>query len=345
MIPDIINYFLTGYPVCEYTLMSFTQLVDQVKKEIIDQILDKYSIPGRIFPEMCFPGTILADVKDDLSKLHGIKKIKVINVASHDTASAFTSIPFIKQGKNCAAIVLGSWCVLGTEVYEPITSDEAFINGFANQGGVENVLHFRKDFPGFIVADELRKNIIDSDNKVLSWDEIFNLVEKCPPFKFFIDINDPVFSTPDRDIKITFLKYFKGSGQGLPENHQQIFRCIFESMVFSFRSAFDMLQNITGVNIDYMYVIGGGSRNRIINQWTSNILKIPVLAGIQEATSIGNMLVQLKALKDIGSIRNEIQIVNESFKLLEFYPESMDYYEEAYRKYLNTVKKADKIKI
>jgi len=342
MIPDIINFFLTGYPVCEYTLMSFTQLVDQRKKEIIDYILNKYSIPKRVFPKMNFSGNILGNLKDDLSKMYGGRKIKVTTVAEHDTASAFTTIPFKERGKNCASIILGSWCVLGIEVNEPILTDEAFINGFANQGGVEGVIHFRKDFPGFIIADELRKSILNERCLDLSWDNIFMLVEKASPFEFFIDICDPIFSAPGKDMKSVFLNYFKESDQGLPENEQQIFRCIFEGMIFSFRSAMDVLQKIIGKKIDLIYIIGGGSRNKIINQWTANILKIPVWAEIQEATSIGNMLVQMKALKDLESVINERHIVNESFKFLEFYPENITEYEEAYNKYLSVIKRKEK---
>lgn len=333
MIPDIINYFLSGEISLEYTLMSFTQTMDQSRRNLSDYILKKFSIPKKIFSEIVYPGTIVGTLSDTLCEYLGIATLKVTSVVSHDTASAFTAIPFSTLKENIAAISIGTWCVVGIEINEPITTAEAFESGFANQGGVEGALHLRNDIPGLMVAERLRNKIILETQKSISWPEIISMAASAKPFSGFINIRNPIFGKLDSDIRKIFHDYFKLTRQNLLQDDSAVFRCIFESLAFSFKYCLEYLQIITMKKIDKIYSIGGGSRNKLINQWTANVSRIPVLSGIHEAASLGNMLSQMKALGDIKSIKMENCIILKSIELNEYYPENEKEFEKAYGSY------------
>ena len=343
MIPDIINYFLSGVPVLEYTLMSFTQIVNQGKRELSDYILKKYSIPKKIFTEIINPGTIIGTLNDYLCGYLEMKPLKIVAVASHDTASAFTSVPFSTGKENIASISMGTWCVVGTEIDEPIISDEAFLEGFANQGGVEEVLHFRKDMPGLMIAEQLRNKIIGEKQRNISWSEIISMSSRTKAFRGFINVSNPIFGKPGSDIRKIFNGYFNSTRQKPIEEDGEIFRCIFESLVFRFKHCLDLLQRMNGKKIDKTYTIGGGSRNEFLNQWTANASGIPVISGIYEGATLGNMLSQMKALGDLSSIRSESDIILRSMELKEYWPEDEKEFNKAYSSYLKILELEAKI--
>lgn len=343
MMPDIINYFLSGVPVLEYTLMSFTQTVDQSKRDLSDYILKKYSIPKKIFPEIASSGTIIGTLNDYLCEYLEVKPLKVTAVTGHDTASAFTAVPLSTGKENIAAISMGTWCVMAIEVNELITTDEAFKGGFANQGGVEGALHFRKDMPGLMIAEQLRNKIIGERQKNITWSEIISMSSCTKPFRGFINVSNPIFVKPGSDIRKIFNDYFNFTKQKPLQEDGGIFRCIFESLVFRFKYSLDFLQRINGKKINKIYTIGGGSRNELLNQWTANASGIPVISGIYEATSLGNMLSQMKALGDISSIRRENDIISRSMELKEYWPEDEKEFEKAYGDYLEILELEEKI--
>ena len=343
MIPDIINYFLSGVPVLEHTIMSFTQTIDQNKRKLSDYILKKYSIPEKIFPEIIDPGTEIGSLGDSLCESLGIEPLKIISVVSHDTASAFSAVPFGIDKENIAAISMGTWCVVGTEVSEPITTDEAFVNGFSNQGGAEGVYHLRNDMPGLMIAEQLMNKIIREKQKNISWPEIISIASSAKAFKGFINVSNPIFGKPDSDIREIFNNYFISTRQKPLQEDGELFRCIFESLVFRYKYSLDLLQRINKKKTDKIYTIGGGSRNELLNQWTANVLGVPVISGIYEAASLGNMLSQMKAIGDIGSIRRESDIVCRSMELKEYLPENEKEFKKAYSDYLEILELEKKI--
>jgi rhamnulokinase len=334
MIPDILNYFLTGIPSCEYTLMSFSQLVNQKERNISDYILNKFGIPKTIFPDIAEPGTKLGPIQKIVCNSGGFKPIEVIMAAQHDTSSAFTAVPLHDSSKNIVAISMGTWCCLGMEIKEPITTKDAFLNGFANQGGVGGVLHFRKDLPGFIIARECRKKMLTAEGKVLSWDEIFAMTDKAQELKCFIDINNPKFSQPSVNVKENIIEYFLATKQEIPESNGQLFRSIFESMVLNFRYNIEMLEKISSKRVDAVYLIGGGSRNDILYHSLANLLRIPVVIGIYDATAIGNLLVQMKSSGEISSIEEGRRCILSDVSIIEFQQKEASKWEEAYSRYL-----------
>ncbi|MBU4292956.1 MAG: hypothetical protein KJ770_02750 [Actinobacteria bacterium] len=338
MIPGIINYFLTGNVINEYTLMSFSQLINQKDKKISDYILKKFDIPGNIFPEIVYPGTEIGTIQKDVCSSIGIKPLKIIATAQHDTASAFTAVP-LSPYKNIAAISIGTWCCLGIATEIPIITDEAYDKSFANQAGVEGVNHFRKDFPGMMITEQYRKQIMRDMNKEISWKEIDYLVENAPKPDCFIDIVNPIFSNPTADMYNSILKFFKETGQQIPQTAGELFRCIYQSIALFFRSAIEELEKIIGKKIEFLYLVGGGSKNKLLCQWTANLLKIPVLFGIYEATSIGNILIQMKSSGEISSYEEGNLLIKDSFKLEECSPQETDKWEVMYENFLRVLKK------
>jgi sugar (pentulose or hexulose) kinase len=339
MIPDLLNYFLTGIIAAEYTVNGMSQLMDQGSRKWSYYIMDKIGIPKNIFPEIIQPGTLLGSANQTALNFINCPKFKVIAPVEHDTSSAFYSVPYLKNYKLCTIISIGSWSVLGIKINNQILTKEAFNYGFSNQAGPDGCFYFFKNMTGLWPAQECRKKIILKDGKEISWDEIDLMVEKAEMFKCFINIDNPLFGRIVEDMKKEILCYLKNTEQGTFESNGELFRCIFESIVLRFRYNIELLEIILNEKIDCIYLIGGGSKNKTICQFTANLLNIPVVSGIFDASSLGNIISQMVASREINTFKEGQELIKKSINLLEYYPEEAGKWEIYYKKYVNFIKK------
>jgi len=334
MIPDLFNYFLTGEKSNEFTNATTTLMFDQKNKKWSDKLLNMLSIPQKIFCEIIQPGNKIGKLLNSVSKELEIHPIEVIAPCSHDTASAVTGIPVADTSKDWAFISMGTWCVIGIETENIIIKEEIVGTGFFNEGCAEGLNLFVKDINGLWVIQQCRERWSKEKGKVISWDEIVKLSSKTRPFMSFINIDNRVFCEPQVDMPEEIKKYCKKTGQKIPEDIGEISRCVYASLALRFRYDLETLEKFIDKKIEFLHLVGGGSANKLLCQWTANATELPVIAGPEETTSVGNLIIQLKGTGEIKSLEEGRQISLLSSNVIGFEPKEEDIWGEAYDKYL-----------
>lgn len=328
MIPDIINYWLTGEKSCEYTIATTSQCFSVLTNDWAYDVLDLLNIPRRLFPPVTRPGMVLGHCV-----CGRYKTTKVIATASHDTAAAISAIPFEKKA---IYISLGTWALVGIEIEKPILTREARIMGFTNEGGTAG-LNFHANKPGLWLVEECNKEWR------LSHEQIVELACAAPEFVAFFDPEDPLLFEPGDMVNklLQCLRLIK-TKEGISKDVGMLARCIFENLAFCYQHAIQKLEYLTKTTYDTIHIVGGGARNQLLCQFIADVTGKTIVVGPYEATSIGNALVQLIGLEEIGNIAEGREIVSRSFsseiKTLE--PKNTEIWEKAYRKWVNIVEKS-----
>jgi len=332
--PDIFNYFLTGRVYNEYTRITTTIMYNQKEGRWEDRIFDKLDLPRDIFPEIIKPGEGIDNISNNVCSELEIKTIPVIAPAAHDTPSAVAGIPVVSKNKNWAFISMGTWCIIGKETESPIINGQALSAGFSNEGGVEGLNLFVKNITGLWIIQQCREKWIKDSSRPISWDEIVKLSTTAEPFKSFINVDDPIFTQPQVDMPEAISKYCKEKGQGIPESIGEISRCIYESLAMKFKYDLNKLEKLTGKKIELLHLVGGGTQNKLLCQWTADAAGIQVVAGPTETTSVGNLLMQLKASGEIKTLDEGRKISLASSKVISYEPKDRDRWSEEYSRYL-----------
>ncbi len=331
--PDALNYLFTGIRKNEYTIASTSQLLKPGKPEWEYQLFKAAGIPDNLAGEILLPGTVLGNVLAEIDEQTGCGNIPCVAVASHDTASAVVSVP--AGGENWAFLSSGTWSLLGIESQTPIVSEKTLEMNFTNEGGADLTTRFLKNIMGMWLIQEC-KRIWDRE-KVFSWEEIVNMSNAAEPFKCFINPDSREFLNPGNMPEAIRL-YCRKTNQPVPVTKGEIARCIYDSLVLKYKHTIKQIEDITGRKIEKLHVIGGGAKNAMLNQLTADATGIPVFSGPIEATAIGNVLMQAKALGVINSLAELREVVRNSFEVIQFYPVQNSGWEEAYEKMKNLLK-------
>ena len=320
--PDALSYLFCGVKKNEFSIASTSQMLKPGQLAYEETIFQRLGIDQRIMQDIVLPGTVLGMIKPEIQKETGSNPIPVVAVASHDTASAIASVP--AQGKNWAYISSGTWSLMGLESDQPLISKEILDLNFTNEGGVEGTTRFLKNIMGMWLLQECRR--IWSKEINYSWNEMVELSILAQPFKCLIDPDDPIFLNPGsmpEAIRTFCLK----SGQATPESHGEYIRCIFESLALKYRVTLDSILSVSNQKIGKIHLIGGGANNELLCQYSANAIGLPVIAGPTEATAIGNILLQAKALKVVDSLQEIRLMVENSFETKVFLPEDAEHWE------------------
>ncbi|MFX0177195.1 MAG: rhamnulokinase family protein, partial [Candidatus Hodarchaeota archaeon] len=340
MIPDYFNYLLSGIKCSEYSIATTTQLFNPIKDSWDYDLIEKLGLKKELFCKIVKPGTILGPVQDDLVKELGISSsVRIIAPLCHDTGSAITAIPVdmekMKQ-KEWAYISSGTWSLLGVELNKPLINDKAMRYNYTNEGGFNKTSRFLKNLTGLWLIQEC-KRIWNIEDPELNWEDLEKFAEKAVPFEFFINPDDPCFLNPSNMVQ-EIKNYCKKHNQEVPNSIGEITRTIYESIAFNYKRALNSLEDILENKIELIHIIGGGSLNNILNQFTANALNIPVIAGPSEATAIGNILIQALALGEIEDIKELRTIVRNSFHLKEYIAVEVSNWEGAYKNFIEDTK-------
>ena len=307
-IPDLLNYWLTGATVCEFTNATTTQLFNPRTGMWATDLIDALGLPPRIFPEVVPPGT----------RLGTYEGIPVIAPATHDTGSAVAAAP--TQTAQYAYISSGTWSLVGLEVPEPIINAAALAANVTNEGGVYGTYRLLKNVMGLWIIQQCRATW-QARGQAYSYAELTQLAGEAPPLRSFIDPNDPRFLPPG-DLPHEVQAWCAEHGQPVPETPGAIIRCVLESLALAYRAVLETLQALSGRTVDVIHILGGGTQNELLCQMTANASGIPVLAGPIEATVIGNALVQLIALGELSNIAEGRQIVARMGGLKRYEPQN-----------------------
>ena len=328
--PDALAYMLTGEKVCEYTISSTSQILDPRTKDFDKELLEAAGVDASVFSKPVFPGTVVGTLTDALAQYSRLGKVNVVSVAGHDTASAVAAVPALDE--NFAYLSSGTWSLMGIESKEPVITPETYELNYTNEGGVEGTTRFLKNICGMWILEQCRKEWTLS-GKDYSYPEIVEMAMSATPFKSFIQPDDPSFANPPSMLE-AIDAFCERTGQEKPENDAQVIRLIFESLALRYRQVLEDLDRIATHPIERLHIIGGGSKNRLLNQLTANAIGRKVIAGPSEATAIGNVMIQAMAAGVVSSLQEMRSIIHASVETEEFAPELVAEWEEAYQKFV-----------
>ncbi|MDR0620091.1 MAG: rhamnulokinase [Bacteroidales bacterium] len=315
-IPDALSYLLTGKKICEYSIASTSQFVNAKTKKIEKRFFESIGINTSIVPDIVPSGTIIGTLLPALAQECGVGQVPVIAVAGHDTGSAVAAIP--AESKNFAYLSSGTWSLMGIEVSEPIITDESFELNFTNEGGIDNTIRFLKNITGMWLLEQCRKEW-EAKGKTYGYSEIVDLCAMGANFKSIIDPDHTSFANP-QSMTQAIVDYCRNSGQHAPQTEAEFIYCIFNSLSNKYKIVLENLRKVAPFPIEKLHIIGGGSKNNLLNQMTANAIGFPVVAGPGEATAIGNIMVQAKALNVVDSLDRMREIIRNSVEIAEFLP-------------------------
>ncbi len=327
--PDLFNFWLSGRKSSERTIASTTQLLDPISGDWSIELMQKLGIPTHLFGEIVPSGTNLGEVRPLISEETGCRRTIVIAPGGHDTASAVVAVPL--ETPDALWLSSGTWSIIGVELNQPIITRAGMQAGMTNEGGVNNTFRFCTNIVALWLAQECRRKW-HSEGKEYTYDDITKLAEQAQPFASLIHTGDARFLSPG-DMPARIQAYCREKGQRVPETHAAILRCIFESLALEYRAVVESIEGMVGRKLPVIHAVGGGSRNRLLNQFTANATHRTVIAGPTEATATGNLLMQLIALGELASLQEARALVRRSSELQIYHPQSPSAWDEAYEKY------------
>lgn len=330
MIPDLLRYFLTGMLRSEFTNASTTQLLNPISRKWDPDLLDKLDIPSHIFLDPTEPGTVVGPLRKEVMEELGVDEVPVIAVAEHDTASAVAAVPSLTD--DFAYLSCGTWSLLGTEVREPVLTDEALAMNFTNEGGVSGTYRLLKNIMGLWLLQEC-KRVWEKEGNHWSYPELVQMAEQAPAFRSLIDPDDLAFLNPAH-MPRAIAEYCSRTEQPVPETPGAFVRCILESLALKYRYIFAKTEQVSGKSFSGLHMVGGGINNKLLCQWTANALKKPVWAGPTEGSAIGNVVVQYMALGEIEDIREARKLIRDSFDIQTYQPQQQEDWDKAYQLFL-----------
>jgi rhamnulokinase len=318
LVPDLMNYWLTGEKACEFTNATTTQLYDLEAEDWAEDLLQEMSLPVDLFPKIVPPATELGPLLPEVTKEVGLDmQLPVVAVASHDTASAVVAVP--TESNDFAYISSGTWSLVGVETPQPVVTPEAMEANFTNEGGFGGRTRFLKNVMGLWLLQECQRIWVE-EGQDYSYEELAQLAEDAPAFGPLVDPDHHEFLPPG-DMPSRIRRFCEATGQEVPEVPGQFARCIFESLALKYRLAVEQAGEITGQKVETIHIVGGGSQNSLLCQLTADATRLPVLAGPVEATALGNVMVQAYSRGYVGSLEEIRAVVRRSTELSRYEPE------------------------
>ena len=317
--PDLIACLLTGVKATEYTIASTSQMIDPSTRSWDRALLEKLGLPTGLLTEIQPAGTVRGLLKEEIARETGLPQVPVIAVASHDTASAVAAVP-AEKGSRFAYISSGTWSLLGAELKSPLCREEVMQANYTNEGGLCGTTRLLKNIMGLWIIQEC-KRAWDREGAEIGFGEIVKLAEAAPAFKAVIDVDDPCFMAPG-GMPERIQDYCRRTNQPVPETRGEIARVVYEGLALKYRWAIERLEkDLLGHQIDVLHIVGGGSKNEMLNRFTAQAIGRKVVAGPSEGTVIGNLLVQAMALGAIDSLDALREVVARSFENKTYLPE------------------------
>lgn len=310
MIPDYLNYILTGKAANEYTNASSTALVNAKNKTWDMELIRKLGFKESLFGKLMLAGETLGGFSDEIRKIVGFN-CNVVLPATHDTGSAFLSIP--AKNDNSVYISSGTWSLIGVENKEPITSKESMEANFTNEGGYNYRYRYLKNIMGLWMIQSIKKELNDE----YSFAELEQMAKDCAHYSCIVDVSDDRFLAPKSMISEVKAACMELSGSQ-PETIGEIMQCVYLSLSRSYKNAIDELSRLTGKSYTAVNIVGGGSKDRYLNMLTARETGLPVYAGPTEGTALGNLMVQMIASGEFADLNQAREAVRNSFDIKEY---------------------------
>lgn len=331
-VPDALMYMLTGEAVCEYTILSTSQMLDPRTKKIDPELIDVIGLKESQFGRYVNPSDTVGTLTPEVQKMTGIGAVPVVAVAGHDTGAAVAAVPAANE--KFAYLSCGTWSLLGIETKDAIISDKSFEYNFTNEGGIEGTTRFLKNICGMWLLERCRKEWTDAPADV---NQINKDAMEAPAFQSFIFPDAPEFANPSSMVE-AIKTYCEKTGQHVPQDYKEMARCIFESLAMRYRQVLGYLNDMAPFAIEKLHVIGGGSRNTYLMQMAANSTGLEVVTGPVEGTAIGNIMLQAKAAGLVSDMFEMRKIIANSIELNAYQPQDCEAWDEAYERYKKVIK-------
>jgi rhamnulokinase len=333
LIPDLLHYWFCGATTTEFTNATTTQCFDPHDGAWAADLLERIDVPTRLLPDVVQPGTRLAPLGAPVAEETRLGSAEVVAVATHDTGSAVAAVPFRQPGS--VFISAGTWSLVGLEVQAPVITDAAFAANLTNEGGVDGTFRLLRNVTGLWLIHECRR-VWAEEGQEHSFDRLVALAKDAPPLQSFIDPNDTTFGDPG-DMPARVRAFCAHTGQPEPVDPGSVVRCILESLALKHAQTIDLLASVSGETPKEIHVVGGGARNELLCRWTADATGLPVLAGPEEATVLGNMLVQVMALGEIASLAEGRELIRASVAPTAYEPQETSKWQEAKERFAGAV--------
>jgi rhamnulokinase len=329
-VPSLFYFYLGGCRCVDSTFASVTQLMDAKKGRWSREMLKALSIPKKIMPEIVAPGKKIGRLQPGLARHCGLNEVDLISVGSHDTASAFAAAP-VRDPKKALIISSGTWSLVGKLIRKPVTSIEAMSAGLSNEGGIGNT-RFLKNCMGTWIVQELLRVWEIADGRRMSWQEVDTIAPAAEPFTAFIDPDDPRFYNP-ANMEQAVVGFVAESAQPELRDRGAILRCVYESLALKYRNVNENINAVIATPTEVVHIVGGGSNNALLNQFTADSIGVSVLAGPKEATAVGNIMVQAIGAGVIADLKRAMPYIKSAFSIKRYDPQNCAVWEEAYQRF------------
>ena len=328
--PDLFHYWLTGVKAVEYTNASTTQLLDCHPRGWAGDLIARLGLPSHFLGELVAPGTLLGQLRADVLADTGIRgPVPVIAPGTHDTASAVAAIPGLDS--RSAYISSGTWSLVGIETPGPIVSEAALALNITNEGGVAGSIRLLKNVGGLWLMQESQRQW-QREGRTYDLDTLLRQAERAAPFRSLIDPDAPELLPPG-DMPARIRALCQRGGQPAPESIGQVVRCCLESLALRYRWVIEALERVAGQPIETIRVVGGGSLNALLCQFTADACRRPVVAGPVEATALGNMMIQAIACGALPDLAAGRRAIADSAQQQHYTPTDAARWDEAFARF------------
>ncbi|RME85686.1 MAG: rhamnulokinase [Caldilineae bacterium] len=329
--PDLFSYWMTGEKRAEYTIASTSQMLDARSRTWATDLLQRLDIPTHFLPSLIEPGAVLGSLRPDVAEEVGLEQaVPVIATGSHDTANAVAAVPDLDD--TSVYISSGTWSLMGIETSEPIITEQSLALDFTNEGGVANSIRVLKNVAGLWLLQESRRQW-QREGEDHTWDALIALAEQAEPLRSLVNPDEPAFASPG-DTPALIRDYCRRTGQPVPDTVGAVVRCILESLALKYRWVLGSLETLVGHRLNTIRIVGGGSQNRLLNQFTADACNRPVVTGPVEATALGNVMMQAIATGHLESVAAGRAALADSFPRTFYEPHPSEAWDQAYERFL-----------
>ena len=317
--PDFLHWALCGVKRAEFTIASTSQFVHPLQRNWSLPLLKKLGLPTHFLPRIIPPGTTLGNFRKSLGESTGLAGVKVVAPPSHDTASAVAGVPTANTGQaNWAYISSGTWSLMGVEVKKAALTPRALALNMTNEGGIDGTYRLLKNIMGLWLVQQCKRSF-DAAGKKYEYSQLAALAAKAKPLRSIVNLNDPRFLNPP-DMPRAIQDFCRETRQPVPKTEAELVRCAYESLALKYREVLGSLEELTGERIEVIHIVGGGSQSQLLNQFAADACQRPVVTGPVEATALGNLLTQIRADGELGSLAEMREVVQASSQVQNYEP-------------------------
>ncbi len=328
-IGDAFNYFLSGAAKIEVSMASTFQLYNPRSETWSDKLIRALDLPRSLFPEIVPSGTPLGKLRPELAGELGVNPMEVIATCSHDTGAAVAGVP--AEGENWAYLSSGTWSLMGVELMEPVINDLSRELNFTNEIGYGNTVRFLKNISGLWLVQECKRQWA-REGLEIDYGALTRLAANEHPFFALINPASDEFLAPENMVS-QIVQFCRRTNQPAPKTEGAFVRCALESLALLYRRTLKQIETLTGQKIERLFVVGGGSNNDLLNQFTANAVQIPVLAGPAEATAAGNVVLQAITLGHLPSLAAARALIRNSSTIRRFEPQDPEVWDSAFSRF------------